>query len=459
LSTRQFKAANDQIRTWVSQEHPLGILACVSAISGLTIEQARLIPLYQQPAAGCRVWINLKQGMLWANLSVLLRQAGSAPPEAPCLAASPEYPTPLPSEVAQQLRNLAVNFSQAHILADLLPDFQPPRSEQAMVNCRDGIVPSWVRWQSTLGVALRLAGVEGHLAALVVKNFGLSIKSKAYYSRVSAEEIWEASSQLFALAGWGKAHTLAPSCSPSSAAVGCSIVPTPKAVRDVRRFLSTLRTAEDLKLPRWAQKINTAARTLAFDCSVLLALRETSQITVAAEFDEGEDEFVMVHDKQTPSMPIGGPVPVGKTLRHRIAQWRQSCAASAASARGHWGTGSEAYQALRRISQRQPGPMFCLLSTSGQALSVGTASWRSVLPHELWVAPDLGRKISENALRQLGATTHEIDAMLRHDRSPASRSDSSSAFMLIAWLRKMEPLQDAIAAEWLGLDATNFGRA
>ncbi len=451
LSERQLQLVNAQIGRWITEHNPLGAFAAVAAISGLTIEQVRLIRCAKGDIPEASLALDLQRGWLMADIECLAPDAGQPPAGANCLPATSRYPTPLPEAVVRYLQQCLCDAPRASTLGQLLEGFSPPHTEASILSAQDAITPSWARWHNSRGILLRRQGVESHVASLVTKDFGQSIKSKAFYSRVRRKEIWDAAARLFEVAGWGRAQDIG-SDMDIEAGVGCALVPPPTLVRAIHQHLKSSCCPADRTLPGWARNLNMQSRRLAFVLSILLALREASQLSLGSDFDERVDPFMLVHDKSTPSLPAGGPLPVGKFLRLQIAEWRTVCSRGLDHARGRWGPRCAASEALLAIASRSPGPLLCLVRPDGRIKAVGTWAWRDQLPHELWISPDGGRKLLENELRRRCVPTHSIDAMLRHERTPASRQDSASDFILVQWIRRLESEQDQIAAELFAAD-------
>lgn len=451
LSERQLRLANDQIGRWIAERHPLGAFAAVSAISGLTIEQVGLIRCANGDIARASLALDLKRGWLMTDIGCLAPDAGLPPAGANCLPATSRYATPLPQAVARYLQQRICEVPRAQTLGQLLEDFCPPSTEASIVSAEDAITPSWARWHNSLGILLRRLGVDSHVVGLVTKDFGHSIKSKAFYSRVRPDEVWNAAGRLFEVAGWGPAQDIGPDMD-IEVGVGCALVPPLALVRAIHEHLKSNSSPADHTLPGWARNLNAHARRLAFVLSILLALREAARLSLGSDFDERVDPFMCVHDKSTPSLPVGGPLPLGKFLRRQITEWRTVCSRGLDHARGCWGPRSPAAEALHAIANRSPGALLCLVRPDGRIKAAGTWAWRDQLPRELWISPDAGRKLLENELRLRGVPTHAIDAILRHERTPASRQDSASDFILIQWLHRMESVQDQITAELFAAD-------
>ena len=81
-------------------------------------------------------------------------------------------------------------------------------------------------------------------------------------------------------------------------------------------------------------------------------------------------------------------------------------------------------------------------------IPLGSKHVFGTLPSRLRLAPDAGRKLLENDLRELKASAGDIDAVLRHEVKLQAKHSLGVDFQLSAWAQRVVPLLDTLAKKY-----------
>lgn len=191
-----------------STEAHRAIAHWISGISGLNVQTVHQIPLirpgYSSLADDWAIYYDVMLGILFRDYSSLAKDAASAEG----LAAQPAsyiFPTPAPLGIANSIRELLTGDSPCQDFGDLSPQLKVIVPEWTLYPSTDELKPSWAKWARSLGPLLRQFGIDALLAALIAGDLGITAKSKLYYCRVEAPEIWKATNKAYQLLGWGDA--------------------------------------------------------------------------------------------------------------------------------------------------------------------------------------------------------------------------------------------------------------
>ncbi len=287
------------------------------------------------------------------------------------------------------------------------------------------------RWTNSSGVLMRQLGIDGLVAALLSNDFAMAPKAKLYYTAVSAQEIWDASAQLFTLMGWGPPTDMPPNL----LAVGSPVVPTETQMKRVfaaiNQWIEEARPAKRCTLEALFEFHNRYCSSVAWLVSFACASRRVSQLEWSKSMLTNRVGLLVMDDKRVTDLEGGLPVPIGRFLRKQVDLYVQHLDAlhQRLTRHAHARSG-DALLWLEAVLSGNEVPLFKTISDCHCTRSVGTSTVLAELPADCQVVPDSGRKFWETRLRHLGVTTSSIDGMLRHEVLGQERFSCSSDFLL-----------------------------
>lgn len=448
LSKAQYLQACAQVARWISEDDWRGAYAFATATSSFTVDLVPSLPLADAAAANWVAVLDVDAGTQRVDLSHLAEEAASTPQGGNFVPADLIVEKPLTQSLADRQRARRARLPDAKTLADLYPE--APRDlagHMAMIEGPNEIKITWARWTNSSGVYMRQGGMDNFLACIESGDFGHAPRSKLYYAVVPRSEIWAAAAAYFEQSGWG-----VPVAEPSGGvAFGSRVVSTLDALRRAaawhRTEVASMQPARrDRNIAKLLEYHNRYTRLIAFELALLLALREDKQYEIWADIDEAVDYWVEVRDKSVPGPAGALPVPLCERAKAAIRAYRVHCKAVADRLVSSGHAESALHLRLRAIELHERVPLLCMAAGPDSIRPAGSSDAIGVLQAPLMLAPDAGRKWLENALRQAGLRTGDIDGMLRHEVVGQSRSSSTSDFIVLEWALRLAAAVDAASA-------------
>lgn len=411
----------------------------IASMAGLTADLLHEIPLGRgAPHKGFAGWIDIDAGTFHIDLSVLAPEASVTGRHSATLVST----RPLPEAVAEVLRRRFTQVDSARVLGDLLPDLERVTGNTRLEGPIADVSGSWAQWIQSAPVVFQSAGCHPVLACLLSANFSGIARSKTHYQRVPSSELWDAADDVFNALGWG---------APVDRQVGLldfGVPATPKlediAAADTYLGARAIALQPGRRAPTQylIDHHNAVMLWAAFRLKLALCLRESTTLHLSAADLVDRPSFVFLEDKRTggrdkylPTLvPRSAAQVVERTrvhARHLANRLRAQCEATHLT---EWATA---------VAEGRNVPLLCLIGKEQQLVDMGTRHFMEVLPPELSLAPDFGRKFLENTLRQQGLENRLIDLVLRHEVT-GSEAHSSVADL---------PLGDQIGRATAAVDA------
>ena len=353
--------------------------------------------------------------------------------------------TPLPQNIATYLRRQLSKYPDARCLKALLPQLTCLNSRDAIYNTNEQPTPSWAKLRPTLGRILRQECMDSLQVALLTADFCHTAKSKVYYCTLRQSEVNAVAAQAYRILGFD-----VPSETPTtSVAFGSKVTPTVQLIQAADEYL--MQKAQKLRPGRNCSRAkmlcfhNAYSHAVAFRLMVLFALRETAEIPLPAA---GDGPVTYLTEKSSAGREGGMAAIVTGLIADQIKFYVAHCQAfnrrlgtDCTSKFQHWlneAVNRRAPLQLRICSPREVGHPIRTADVLQQVRTVAN------------LAPDAGRKLLENLLRERGVRTEDIDRVLRHEvagqEACAGVSDSSE----FAWRKRVGPILNSIAKELFG---------
>lgn len=446
LSASQFHKAMQQRFGSTDEQNEYLAAIFFTGFCGLSPNLIGEIPIGQlagEPSV-CELEFSDKGVTLVRDYECLARDAAK-PLHIDGIPASTVLRTPLPGNVAAYLREQLSKYPDAKQLKGLLPQLANLNSRDAVYGTVEQPIPSWARLRPTLGRILRQQGMDSLQVALLTADFCHTAKSKVYYCTLKQTEVNAAAAQAYRILGFD-----IPSENPTtSVAFGSKVTPTLQLIRAADEFL--MRKAEKLRPGRNCSRTklfcfhNAYAHVVAYRLMVLFALRETAKIPLPSA---GDGQVTYLTEKASAGREGGMAAIVTELVADQIKFYVAHCHAlkrrlttDCTSKFQHWlsevVSGCTPLE-LRLCSPREVGQPICTADVLQQVRTVAN------------LAPDAGRKLLENLLRERGVRTEDIDRVLRHEvagqEACAGVSDSSE----FVWRKRVGPILNDIAKELFG---------
>ena len=458
MSKYQLHKVRTAICSWTDISDMRAVAAVMSAVSGLTVDLIHQIPLsnFEEPISSI-VAIDPARGVLRTELEWLAREAAAGGSGAPTREGGYICIKPIPERIATIMHLRFEDNPTAFTLGDLFPCMRSLQGHHEMTAAGGEIRASWARWLNSQIVILREAGLDPWHAAIVSNNFGAVPKSKLYYAVSVPQEIWEAARTAFNHLGWGN-----PVSMPDLAeGFGSRVVPTNSSVAQAYKFHLELanksRCNSTSNLKDVLHHHNAMAIVIGFQLVILLGLRERRVYPLLSSIRDGE-QFALLKDKKVPGPAGLLPVPLSAWVRQAVKQWRAICINTRHELQRCGISNGEFLKWLDQAILQNDVPLISLCqSRQFRPIPLGSKHVFGTLPSRLRLAPDAGRKLLENDLRELKASAGDIDAVLRHEVKLQAKHSLGVDFQLSTWAQRVVPLLDTLAKKYFFLAPSTTG--
>lgn len=459
LSEGQFAQACAQVARWIDEDDWRGAFGFLAGTSGLTVDLLPGMPLVEAVGAAWTGCLDLDAGTQKFDVEFLANQAAAMPREWTTIPACFVIEKPLTVRLAQTMRARRERFPGALTLGSLYPEASPLAGHMEMIPSGAEIGCSWARWVNSSGIYMRRAGMDNLLACICSGDFGHAPGSKLYYAVISHTEIWQEAAKFFMQNGLGEAVD-----EPNGrVGFGSRVVPTDEVLRQAvawhRARVEALHpTRRGRSVDQLLNYHNQYAALVGFELALLLGLREAAEYDLWSDIDETQDAWVDVLDKTVPGPNGALPVPLSARAKAAIGLYRIHCRAVADRLGGLGKAGTAAHRWLLSVCRREHVGLLCKILSVDSVRRAGSSDAIGVLPNDLTLVRDVGRKWLENALRYAGSRTGDIDGALRHDVIGQSRFCSVSDFILSEWAMRTACAIDSIAGPVLGAAIPGLAR-
>jgi len=450
----QFKAAGQETRSKVEAGSAQASLQSVCVLTELSPELAASLPLVTPEQPLNSIGIDLAANSWMLDLRTIFPNRKKPTPVTQYLFhASTDFLTNgLPDFLTLDLRERAAAHPNAQLLGDVL-DWPEVRPEDALIMdevCR--LNATLARVSKTAGPAIIASGCNRIVAAAITADFSLCSSSRMYYSRLLGEEVAEGDETLFDALGWER------NAVPIPVAAGTHCQLTNQGVQTIfehlRKLCESFHPGRNSRLDRLVEHHNIYTQYTAALLSFCMAMRGVQQYRLlACELIHGQNEIVL-HDKQGGDKRMAMPVPLNNIVKEQI---RQYLAHGQALVRRFNDLSdkriTKLIAALESALNGDPGaPLLVLASPRLTPVAVGSANVWGNLPKHLRVPANVGRHFWQNAARQAGLSSHDIDRLMRHRVVGLEPNTNSQIRPAAESFDRICELQDRILTE-LGIKA------
>jgi hypothetical protein len=426
LSPRQHAEATTAIWRGICEDTLSGALGVMAVVSTFSVDVIAELPIQHSTLeSDWEVTIDVEAGTLLVDYRSLVPEASK--PLSSCVPSTFVSVRPLPLALSKNLRTRLLQYPEAQLLRDLYPTDPAPDPAGPIFRSPDGIQPTWGRLRNSTSRVLRHLGLDAFVVGAVTGDFTIVPRSKWYYSSISAGEIEHGFKALYASLGWGE-----PVAIEHKLNFGCQVVPQEAAIKALDKQL-----VQDLQDA--APGRNTAAALLMkfHNCymhllgsrmSLLLALRETKEFNVLANFDQEEDDWIPIHDKNVPNDIGYMAVPTCNFLRETIRAHRRHCHAMHARLQTLGLGNSDLARWCLQVIRKSKVPLLCIAENTDLLRPLATIDFMTRAEGGVVLPPDFGRKAMENLLRGERLRSSDIDSVLRHRLAGQGHTNATSDF-------------------------------
>lgn len=411
LSRRQFLAACHHVHEIIAQDALEGVLGVLVVRTGLSVDVLVQLPLHTGHLVVCGAYIDPLGGIVQVDLQPLVFEP--AQPLPGCHSGGYLLTIHLPRDVAQQLRDRSAKYPFSSTLMDLYPGSQDVLTRQRLFNGADEIDPTWARFRQSTGPELLQQGFNALHAALLALDFSLICRSKMHYAVVPAKEWLFAEQRLHAALGWDAPVDLLS----SESGIGSCVVPTDTTMQlhdgALVAAVESTRPGQHASMPGLVRFHNQFARLTGWRISVLLSMRATTRVSIAANLQEG-NTWVALHDKHTPNDRGFQPVPLCDFVLKTVQLHQRHCAAMGERLTRLGYGNLPTTRWCKAVATQQNVRMLCSINQDGSVHPLASHAFTQSMEESYQLPKDPGRKLVENALRLEGLPSGLIDRMLRH---------------------------------------------
>lgn len=445
VSQHQLAAITRALRTRV--EHGCASSACtvMQILTSLTPELVMRLPLHRGPNEYWTGCVNLHDSVIELNLDCIFpsRRRPKTGTRHLFEISGSVIRSPLPAFMVEFLQKALrlhpsaawvgdlLEWPEVDVRADLLPD-QPSR-----------ITPSVARAAQSLGVNAVAMGLPRTLAAAMSWDFSLMPTARAYYARITKEDVSCTWSNYLDSLEWD----VSPKTKDQLIAFGSLCCLTDAAATSIFSHLGQqvqdARPGRNGGMARLMDHHNayvTYVTALVTFCCGLRARKEY-QIS-AADWGNGTP-FLLLNDKRSGKRKDDRPVAVCSTVRTALGQWRAHCTAlserldkldSSAQLK-------ELKQQLSDISASLEVPLLFMIRAQKPVPMGSSAVWDE-LPSTIAAPANCGRVYWLNILSNSGFRSSELDVFMRHAVPGLEANASTHPFALGPSLTRIAALQD-----------------
>lgn len=448
LSPRQFRDATTSIWRAVQEDTLAGALGAISIVSTFSVDLIAALPLLGSGLdPDWDATIDTEGGFLQVDYQCVAPEASQPLPG--CTPSSFLCVRPLPQLLAKNLRERQRRYPQAKTLKELYPSDPEPVPDSAIYRSSAGMQPTWPRLRTSTSHFLRRGAIDSFVVSTVSGDFTIVPRSKLYYASLSATEIAHGFTLLYADLGWG-----APVPPKSQLNFGCQVVPLESAIKALDRYLieklQESAPGRHTSAARLMEFNNNYMRLLGARASLLLALRETKELSIPANFDETADQWLPVHDKIVPNDFGYMPVPICDFLRDTIQAHRKHCFAMHSRLKALDLADSDLARWCLLVARKSKVPLLCIAPDLNALRPLATNDFMSFAGGDSVLPPDFGRKAMENLLRGEGMRSSDIDSILRHALKGQGHTSVTADFSPGCMHRRFETAMKNITARLYG---------
>ncbi len=445
VSPHQFFSIALELRTRVVDGCTTAACVALQILTSLTAELVLSLPLRRDPNQywiGC---LNVTDGVIELNFDCIFPSRRRPKPAARHLFEPSGSVTrsPLPSFMVDFLQAALRQHPAATCIGELLDWPLVDVRANLLPALPSRITPSVARAAQSLGVNAVAMGLPRTLAATMTWDFSLMPTARAYYARLTKEEISSTWADYLDELGWTVAQPTRDALLPFGSL--CCLIDT--AVTSIFLHLAqqvqTARPGRHAGLDRLIQHHNAYAVYLAALISFCCGLRERTVYQIRAD-DWGKDApFAALNDKRSGKRKDDRPVVVCDTVRTALGQWRGHCAGLLAridrlDSSSHLATLKDQLLSIAAFAEV---PLLFSIKDH-QPIPMGSSAVWDTLPAELAAPANCGRVYWLNVLSKAGFRSSDIDIFMRHSVPGLETNASTYAFAILPTLHRIGMLQD-----------------
>jgi hypothetical protein len=388
-----------------------------------------MVPLEPRPVC-C---INLATGHKEIDYGQLFTGDGAKPlSHGHCLPSEWIARIPMPADVIEELRRRAGPHWTVGPLIDLVGVDVDVRRKSLMSGEHGRLRSTWIRRANGMSAAAVAAGVDPYLASLVLSDPALVTTSRLYYTRADPCEIHEAAALAYSATGLGEP---VPMLGDGGPCFGSAVLPSDDFLLDVDRWihaqLASARPPRKYTRRQVSDFHDVFMKASAWKEGFCTGTRRTAQFDFDAKRFPCGTIFGVYRDKTTEASGEHRPVVLCDLAQQQLRTvWL------------HW---ADVERRLSKLEGLHPSPLLfharAVLSRQNKALfaveredatmhPIGTHDIAQWIPEDKALVPNVGRHFWQTRLRELGATTRDIDVFARHARIGA---EAMSSITLASW--------------------------
>lgn len=355
------------------------------------------------------IWIDVRAGVLVKNYQVLCVDASSL--DFASSAARYRFNQPLPTCIHKTLTRLLAARPNARTLGELIPELKTVSTRSALYPSTAGLLTTWAKLRFSGAPFLRQNGIAALLAATNTADIATMLKSKFYYCRIPFREVIDAADRAYKLLGFEQCST-----AENLADFGSSATSPDDLLLQIDQLLlakvKANQPANNCSVAKLISHHNALTVWVGFRVSLACALRESKVLPILSGH---ANQFATISVAEKSPHHITGNLEalVPESIRRLLSEYKVHCKKLALRLRKNH-VDSDFTAHLERLHNDDDAPLLTLSGKEGKVKYLGTANILQAAGF-LEIAPDFGRKWSENALRQAGMRSTDIDRILRHE--------------------------------------------
>lgn len=415
LSPTQFRLAAVEIKRGVEDGNAAAVVEAICVLVRLTPDLTLSIPLNDKHQRYKILWLDVERGVLSLNLNELFpNRMRPAPITAHLFQKSSDVlEVPLADFMVIELQKRYAEFPRAQLLGDLVGWIAVDTRKSLLADANCKLIPSLARASKSTGAFALRCGVNRMVTSCLTMDFSYIGSARAYYARLTGADIHGGCSKLHEAMGWGvpaiaeqSLQAIGSHCVLSEAGVGLVFGHLKElTVQSQPPRRATLKTL----LEHHAHYTRYSAALLSF----CLGLREVKVYRLMASELSGGQVQVLIHDKRGGDVLMAQPVYLNSIAREQVKQYLGHCEASLKRVIGFKEKEAINLAAmLTRILNGQ-GTLF-VFSSRNSTRPAGSKNTWGAMPEQFRIPGNVGRHFWQNAFRESGLGSRDIDRFMRH---------------------------------------------
>jgi hypothetical protein len=353
--------------------------------------------------------------------------------------AARQFYVPLPVHCAEFLQTRLKINPDSKTLGDLIPALKTIVPHQSIFPSLAKLAPSFAKWGRSVSTVTSDLGIDRLIGGLLTASPGMFGRAKLYYARVQQREVWQAAAKVYQNFGWSQPVEIPE----GEMAFGATVVPNNQVIRDRDALacsnLNLIRPGPRSALDSVICFHNAYTKAFCFRSLIRLTLREFDQFDLSAN-TLASDRTVDIFEKSAHGRTGGLPAVLTQTHHLEIKCYKHHLA-SLFKRLQHKATNAACITWLKAAATGGDVPLAQLIDNAGKPIPVRSLDVLGPdggVPHRF--ALDVGRKWAENALRERGVATCDIDRVMRHEVLGQENNAALAIQSELDWVIRMRPI-------------------